>query len=64
MFKKSIFLLPVFMTITTANAQIDSIRVIEPDKETSFENYELLVIAIAGFLILLGVYFFFKRSRR
>jgi hypothetical protein len=64
MFKKSIFLLPVFMTITTANAQIDSIRVIEPDKETSFENYELLIIAIAGFLILLGVYFFFKRSRR
>ncbi|MBA2329868.1 MAG: hypothetical protein M3413_09280 [Bacteroidota bacterium] len=52
------------MTITTANAQIDSIRVIEPDKETSFENYELLIIAIAGFLILLGVYFFFKRSRR
>ena len=45
-------------------AQIDSIRVIEPDKETSFENYELLVIAIVGFLLLIGLRFWFRRTRK
>ena len=45
-------------------AQIDSIRVIEPDKETSFENYELLIIAVLGLLLLMGIRFLFKRTRK
>jgi hypothetical protein len=63
--KKAFIFILLFQLLTTiATAQLDSIRVIEPDKETSFENYELLIIAIAGFLLLLFVYFFFKRSRQ
>ena len=41
----------------------DSIRKIEPDQETSFENYELLIIAIVGFLLLMGIRYWFKRTR-
>jgi hypothetical protein len=64
MIKASIFILLFHLTSLIATAQVDSLRVIEPDKETSFENYELLIIAVAGFLLLLFVYFFFKRSRQ
>ena len=42
----------------------DSIRRIEPDRETSFENYELLAIAILGLLVLMGLRFWFKRTRK
>ncbi|WP_121352897.1 hypothetical protein [Flavisolibacter nicotianae] len=45
-------------------AQTDSVRKIEPDKESSFDNYELLVIAIVGFLLLMGLRFWFKRTRK
>ncbi|HUC82236.1 MAG TPA: hypothetical protein VMR70_15130 [Flavisolibacter sp.] len=46
-------------------AQIDSIgKAIEPDMETSFENYELLVIAVLGLLLLVGLRFWFKRTRK
>lgn len=37
---------------------------VEPNMETSYENYELLFIAIAGLAILLLIYFYFKRTRR
>lgn len=37
---------------------------VEPNMETSYENYELLFIAIAGLVILLLIYFYFKRTRR
>ena len=37
---------------------------VEPDMETSYENYELLIIAIAGLAVLLLIYFYFKRTRR
>ena len=46
-----------------AFAQADSIRAIEPDQETSFENYELLIIAILGLLLLIGIRFWFRRVR-
>lgn len=39
-------------------------RKIEPDKETSFDNYELLVIAILGLLLLIGLRFWFRRTRK
>jgi hypothetical protein len=42
-------------------AQADSIRKIEPERETSFDNYELLIIAILGLLILMGLRFWFRR---
>jgi hypothetical protein len=44
--------------------QNDSIRVIEPDRETSFENFELLAIAIIGLLLLIGLRFWFRRTRK
>ena len=48
-----------------AVAQADSIgRAIEPDMETSFENYELLIIAVLGLLILMGLRFWFRRTRK
>jgi hypothetical protein len=64
MIKSFAFVLLFQFATVIASAQIDSIPIVEPDKETSYENYELLIIAIAGFLLLLVVYFFFKHSRR
>ena len=46
-------------------AQTDTVNVaVEPGQETSFEKYELLVIAIVGLLLLMGLRFWFKRTRR
>ena len=45
-------------------AQADSARKIEPGQQTSFENYELLVIAIVGLLLLMGLRFWFRRTRK
>jgi hypothetical protein len=45
-------------------AQADSGRTIEPGQETSFDNYELLVIAILGLLLLMGLRFWFRRTRK
>jgi hypothetical protein len=45
-------------------SQADSIRTIEPGRETSFENYELLVIALLGLFLLIGLWFWFKRARK
>lgn len=45
-------------------AQTDTVRKIEPDMQTSFEKYELLVIAVLGLLLLMGIRFWFKRTRK
>jgi hypothetical protein len=46
-------------------AQGDSIvRKIEPDMETSFENYELLIVAVIGLLLLIGLRFWFWRRKK
>lgn len=45
-------------------AQVDSVRVIEPNKETSFDNYELLAVAIVGFLLLVGFWIWLRRRRK
>jgi hypothetical protein len=45
-------------------AQADTTRTIEPGQETSFENYELLIIAIVGLLLLMGSRFWFRRTRK
>lgn len=57
--------LSLFFLLLThlAFAQIDSAGGIEPDQETSFENYELLIIAVLGLLLLMGLRFWFKRTR-
>lgn len=52
------------ITVAALSQPIDSVRVIEPDRETSFENYELLIIAILGLLLLMGLRFWFKRTRK
>ena len=48
-----------------ALAQSDSMpKPIEPDMETSFENYELLIIAIVGFVLLMVIRYWFKHTRK
>lgn len=60
------FLLLCFSFLSLyAMAQADTLgRKIEPDMETSFENYELLIIAILGLLLLMGLRFWFRRTRK
>ncbi|HVF98107.1 MAG TPA: hypothetical protein VM871_12330 [Flavisolibacter sp.] len=58
------FLSLCFSCLTlVVSAQLDSVRKIEPDQETSFENYELLVIALLGLALLMGIRFWFKKTR-
>lgn len=47
-----------------SQAQADTGRKIEPGQETSFDNYELLIIAIVGLLLLMGLRFWFRRTRK
>ena len=62
---KYFFPICISLLVIPALAQpIDSIRVIEPDKETSFENYELLILAIVGFVILMVMRIWFSRTRK
>jgi len=61
------FLLVIYFSILSfiSFSQGDSVaREIEPDMETSFENYELLIVAILGLLLLVGLRFWFKRTRK
>ncbi len=37
---------------------------VEPGMETSFDNTELLVVALVGLALLLALYFFFRRRRK
>ena len=53
----------VFFT-TVLLAQNNGVRQIEPGQETSFEKYEVLIIAIVGLLLLIGLRFWFKRTRK
>ena len=63
---KSFALIVCFSVLSLLSfGQADSINVaVEPGQETSFENYELLIIAIAGLLLLMGLRFWFKRTRK
>jgi len=42
----------------------DTIRQVEPGLETSFSNRDLLLLALAGFAVLVAIYFLFRRARR
>lgn len=44
-------------------AQSDTVRKIEPGQQTSFDKYGLLIIAVAGLLLLMGLRFWFKRRQ-
>ena len=59
--KKITFLLTLLPFIALAQTGTEPV---EPNMETSYENYELLFIALAGLVVLLLIYFYFKRTRR
>lgn len=61
---KMFFLIGCFLFSWPLLAQPDSVRKIEPQQETSFDNYELLVLAILGLLLLIGLRFWFWRTRK
>ena len=61
---KYLLLLASFFSSLLLWAQTDATREIEPDRETSFENYELLIIAVLALLLLMGIRFWFKRTRK
>ena len=42
----------------------DTANSVEPDMETSFENTELMIVALIGLALLLALYFFFRRRRK
>lgn len=58
-------LIPSFLLLSlSALSQTDTTRPVEPNMETSYDNMELLVIALVGLVLLIGMYFFFRRTRK
>ncbi len=63
--KKSLSILTtLLLSCYFSLAQTDSLKPVEPNKETSYDNQELLIIALVGLALLLVLYFFFRRTRR
>jgi LPXTG-motif cell wall-anchored protein len=62
--KKFLFVLTVVFAQVTGFAQSDTSGPIEPGMETSFDNTELLIVALVGLALLLLLYFFFRRRRK
>jgi len=62
--KMFLSLISFVFVFVQAFAQGDTTRLAEPNRETSYDNQELLVIALVGLALLLLLYFFFRRSRR
>jgi hypothetical protein len=48
---------------TLAYAQSDSIRAIEPNKKTSYDSKDLILIALAALALLVAMYFLFRRAK-
>jgi hypothetical protein len=61
---KYLLLAGCFLHSFFALAQADSIRKIEPNLETSFDSYEVLFMAILGLLLLIGLRFWFWKTRK
>lgn len=61
---KYLFMFASVFSSLLLQAQADVTREIEPDRETSFENYEVLIIAVLALLLLMGLRFWFKRTRK
>ena len=60
--KRNILFLSLLIS-TLAYSQVDSVRAIEPEQETSYDNEDLLLISFAGLALLLAIYFLFRRSK-
>jgi LPXTG-motif cell wall-anchored protein len=61
---KTLFLFLSIFFYSQLIAQTDSVRQIEPGQETSFTNEDLILLAVAGFAVLMAAYFLFRRSRK
>ncbi|MDQ3279217.1 MAG: hypothetical protein M3Q06_12890 [Bacteroidota bacterium] len=60
---KYLFLFASIFASLFLMAQSAATREIEPDQETSFENYEVLIVAVLALLLLMGIRLWFKRRR-
>jgi heme/copper-type cytochrome/quinol oxidase subunit 2 len=47
-----------------APAQNTTTRPVEPQMETSYDNMELLIMALVGLVLLIAMYFFFRKTRK
>lgn len=45
-------------------AQTDTPVAVEPGYESSYENTELLIIAVIALIVLIALYFLFRRRKR
>lgn len=59
-----VLLITILFLASIRSIAQDSLAAIEPGYETSFENTELWIIVAIGFLVLVGLYFLFRRKRR
>lgn len=58
-------LIPCLLLLSLAAlAQNDTSRAVEPNMETSYDNMELLIMALVGLALLIAMYFFFRKTRR
>ena len=59
-------LIPCLLLLSLAAlAQNDTTaRPVEPNMETSYDNMELLIIALVGLVLLIAMYFFFRKTRK
>lgn len=55
-----------FFSLLTALvfAQPNSVKPVEAEHKTSFEQYELLIMAVVGLALLMGIRYWFKRTRK
>ncbi|MES2881387.1 MAG: hypothetical protein V4676_04505 [Bacteroidota bacterium] len=60
---KKVLVLCILIISAFAQAQVDSVKVIQPEQENSYNSTDLLLISLAGLAILLSIYFLFKRAR-
>lgn len=61
---KAFFSFVFILMVTICFSQADTARQIEPGQKTSFDNYEVLLLALFGLAILIGMRFWFKRTRK
>lgn len=61
---KRLLLYSLLLLSLPALSQNDTLRSVEPQMETSYDNMELLVIALVGLVLLIAMYFFFRKTRR
>ncbi len=60
---KIMMLMSILLINAVAHAQVDSVKVVQPEQKASYNSNDLLLISLAGLAILLSIYFLFKRVR-